>query len=121
MSPQALADCFNAFVSVGDQVAYAEIIGDQRTLYRTRTEAYVLSGHTAVVMLEGKSGCVCISHCQPYPMTSDEPAPWEAEPEPPATPRLSRSKERYRRFQAADWFTGTFLEFCRHEDHKAKA
>ncbi|WP_256701045.1 hypothetical protein [Caballeronia sordidicola] len=35
------------------------------TVYVTRTPAEVLSGHTAVVWLDGKSGCVAVSHCVP--------------------------------------------------------
>lgn len=62
-NPQREADAFNARFAVGDLVNYAEVIGDQSKQYRTRTEASVLSGHTAVVWLEGKSGCVCVSHC----------------------------------------------------------
>lgn len=31
---------------------------------KTRTEAYVMSGHSAVVMLEGISGCYLLSRCR---------------------------------------------------------
>ena len=64
--PQKEVDSFNARVSVGDAIEYSEVIGlGTPVVYRTRTEASILSGHTAVVWLEGKSGCVCISHCAP--------------------------------------------------------
>ncbi|WP_213761755.1 hypothetical protein [Caballeronia sp. dw_19] len=57
---------FNARVQVGETVEYSEVIGlSTPVVYRTRTEASILSGHTAVVWLEGKSGCVCVSHCAP--------------------------------------------------------
>lgn len=63
---QKECDKFNARVNVGDSVDYEEVIGHSVPLrYRTRSEAVVLSGHTAVVWLEGKSGCVCVSHCTP--------------------------------------------------------
>jgi hypothetical protein len=64
--PQKMADLFNARVKVGDSVEYTEVVGmGKPTVYTTRTAAEVLSGHTAVVWLEGKSGCVCVSHCAP--------------------------------------------------------
>ena len=63
--PQAIADAWNACHAVGIQVHYANVIGDPTKIYRTRTEAQVLSGHTPVVWLEGKAGCVCLSHCTP--------------------------------------------------------
>ncbi|QGZ56704.1 hypothetical protein [Paraburkholderia acidiphila] len=60
------ADAFNHRVKVGQFVDYRSHLPDGPiTRYRTRTEASVLSGHTAVVWLEGKSGCVCVSHCAP--------------------------------------------------------
>lgn len=63
--PEREADEFNERFAVGDLVGYSELIGEKLTPYRTRTEASVLSGHTAVVWLEGKAGCVCVSHCMP--------------------------------------------------------
>ena len=62
--PQKECDLFNARIPVGSLVEYSEILGDLPIgQFRTRTEAQVLSGHTAVVWLEGKSGCVCVEHC----------------------------------------------------------
>jgi hypothetical protein len=61
---EAEVRAFNNRIRIGDEVDYYEVIetgGSKR--YRTRTEAQILSGHTAVVWLEGKSGCVCCSHC----------------------------------------------------------
>lgn len=65
--PQKEADAFNARFSLGEQVEYAEVVGGPSKRYKTRSEASVLSGHTAVVWLEGKSGCVCCSHITAVP------------------------------------------------------
>lgn len=58
-------DEFNARVKIGDEVLYEELVGEGGATYRTHTEASILSGHTAVIWLEGKSGCVAIDHCWP--------------------------------------------------------
>ncbi|WP_186275829.1 hypothetical protein [Burkholderia gladioli] len=63
-NPQKAVDAWNARVSVGATVEYSEVIGDPPKTYTTRSPAEVLSGHTAVVWLNGKSGCVCIDHCK---------------------------------------------------------
>jgi hypothetical protein len=63
MTPQQEVDNWNATVNIGDMVEYREIMDAAPTRYQTRTEAQVLSGHTAVVWLTGKTGCVCVSHC----------------------------------------------------------
>lgn len=63
-SPEAQVEIWNASVEVGDWVEYREVLGEgEASLFRTRSVAQVLSGHTAVVWLEGKSGCVCLEHC----------------------------------------------------------
>lgn len=65
-NPQIEVAAWNASVQVGDQVDYYEVVGmSEPKRFTTRTPAEVLSGHTAVVWLEGKSGCVAISHCRP--------------------------------------------------------
>lgn len=65
-NPQMEADAFNFRVNVGDLIEYSEVIGmGEPKRYATRTPAEVLSGHTAVVWLEGKSGCVAVLHCTP--------------------------------------------------------
>lgn len=66
---------FTRRFSVGDEVIYYETLDDiERTgkhlRTRTRTPAQILSGHTAVVWLEGKAGCVCCSHCFVPPGTN---------------------------------------------------
>jgi hypothetical protein len=64
--PHAEADLFNTQWPIGTRVRYQSIKGEGPSIeYKTRTAAEVLSGHTAVVWLEGKSGCVAISHCTP--------------------------------------------------------
>ena len=62
---QKQVEAFNNAVNVGDLIEYEGIRGDPstRAQFRTRTQAQILSGHTAVVWLEGKSGCVCVTHC----------------------------------------------------------
>lgn len=53
---------------VGTLVEYHPVIGEPaHELRKTRTRADVLSGHTAVVWLEGKSGCVALDACVPVP------------------------------------------------------
>ena len=59
-----MAQCqnFNQRVPVGSEVWYHPVIGEANAAkYVTKTEAYILSGHTAVVHLDGRSGCVCIA------------------------------------------------------------
>lgn len=65
-NPQSECDNWNARHAVGVVVDYSEVVGvTEPTRYTTATEAQVLSGHSAVVWLEGKSGCVQLSHCKP--------------------------------------------------------
>jgi hypothetical protein len=57
---------FNAAFKVGGPVAYQEVLADHCPVqvFTTRSEATILSGHSAVVWLNGKSGCVLVSHCR---------------------------------------------------------
>lgn len=49
---------------VGTTVEYHPVMGKpEHRLRKTRGPAYVLSGHTAVVFLEGESGCVALAAC----------------------------------------------------------
>ena len=51
---------------VGALVKYHRIIGEgEGVATKTRSEAWVLSGHTAVVMVEGVSGCVALEAVRP--------------------------------------------------------
>lgn len=76
MSPKLMAqkqarlmDQWNEANPVGTPVIYWEVaydigkpgLGKEAT---TRSEAWLLGGHTAVVLITGVSGCVCIEHLQ---------------------------------------------------------
>jgi hypothetical protein len=56
----AKVDAWNASNKIGVDVAYRRDNG-KATLTKTRTEAQVLSGHTAVIWLDDVSGCVDLS------------------------------------------------------------
>lgn len=58
---QRNCDAFNKQHPVGSPIAYSAIIGGPVTLTTTvRSPAYVMSGHSAVTFIEGKSGCVAL-------------------------------------------------------------
>lgn len=62
---QKQCDEWNARWPVGTEIEYYPVAGDtQYSVHRTRGPAYVLSGHTAVIFLEDKSGCVALDHCR---------------------------------------------------------
>ena len=73
LSPEKAAAKWNQRFPVGTRVHYWSVLPDARgrggkAKYTvTRSEAYVLSGHTAVVFVEGVSGCVALSHLDPLP------------------------------------------------------
>jgi hypothetical protein len=57
---------WNAKHRVGTKVEYHPVIGEKdHRLTRTRSAAYVLSGHTAVLFVESESGCVALDACVP--------------------------------------------------------
>jgi hypothetical protein len=62
----ARCDAWNKAHPVGTEVKFHWVIGkpDHRVT-RTRTAAYVLSQHTAVVFVEGVAGCVALDACVP--------------------------------------------------------
>jgi hypothetical protein len=65
---QVLVDEWNANHPIGTPVRYYARINpreDPRGIYKTRSEASVLGGHTPVVWLDGKSGCVALEACEP--------------------------------------------------------
>ena len=64
-NPAKEVEQWNATVRVGDTVEYRDPPRAEPQQFTTRTEAEVLSGHTAVVWLNGKSGCVACSACRP--------------------------------------------------------
>ncbi|MGW1059330.1 hypothetical protein [Micromonospora rubida] len=69
-----LARAFNDASPIGTPVRYwrGARDGDGRTA-RTRTAAQLLGGHTAVVWLDGVSGCIALTHVQP--ISADELIP----------------------------------------------
>lgn len=61
---QQQCDEWNAAHEVGVTVNFEEIRGEGVThTAPSCSEAQVLSGHTAVIWLEEKRGCVCLDHC----------------------------------------------------------
>ncbi len=62
-SPEALVAEWNSQVNVGDEVEYLAYPRADVKRYNTSSEAFVLSGHTAVVTLAGKAGCIDIECC----------------------------------------------------------
>jgi hypothetical protein len=61
---QRQCDEWNARNPIGTEVRYypvADEVGYHKT--RTRSEATILSGHTAVVWLDNIAGCVSLDHC----------------------------------------------------------
>jgi len=60
---QKQCDDWNARYPVGTEVEYYPVMGDtQYSVHRTRMPAQVLSGHTAVIWIEEKAGCVSLDH-----------------------------------------------------------
>lgn len=61
---QRTCDLWNQRNPVGTTVSYESIRGEGETFRgKSSSEAQVLSGHSAVVWLHGKSGCVDLDHC----------------------------------------------------------
>lgn len=64
MSKKAAAQVarFNERYPVGTPVIVSPYIGEKDGQFhtKTRTAAEVLSGHTAVVWVEGRAGCYCL-------------------------------------------------------------
>jgi len=57
---------WNGTYPIGTEVEYHSVIGSPKHIVtRTRTGAYVLSGHTAVLFVEGVSGCVALEAVEP--------------------------------------------------------
>lgn len=55
---------WNAKYPVGTEVRVMRDRGGP-VVTKTCSEAWMLSGHTAVVMLDGISGCYCLDRCKP--------------------------------------------------------
>ena len=59
-------DQWNRTVPPWSEVEFHPVIGEARyRLDRTRSEAQILGGHTAVVWLEKTPGCVALDACVP--------------------------------------------------------
>lgn len=57
---------WNGTYPIGTEVEYHSVIGEAaHKITRTRSAAYVLSGHTAVLFVEGVSGCVALDAVDP--------------------------------------------------------
>jgi hypothetical protein len=68
VSPMALAAKWNKYFPIGTRVRYWTGVREgSGKVSITSTAAEVLGGHTAVVWIEGCSGCVALSHVQPEP------------------------------------------------------
>ncbi len=63
---QRQIELFNHGIKEGDPVTYKRDDGSILTT-RTRSTAYMLSGHTPVVFLEGVSGCVLLNRVSAVP------------------------------------------------------
>ena len=60
---QAECDAWNQKHPIGTAVKYYRLINPRAELkgvYTTRSEAQILGGHTAVIWLDGVSGCVAL-------------------------------------------------------------
>jgi hypothetical protein len=65
---QKLCDDFNSRHHVGTLVSYQEVIGvEPAETAETRSAAWVMGEHTAVVLLNGKAGAVALSHVEVLP------------------------------------------------------
>lgn len=62
---QRQCDAFNAACAPGGRIMFKRDFVDEPYEARTRSEAYVLSGHSPVVFVEGVSGCYHLTHCEP--------------------------------------------------------
>ena len=63
---QKQVDGWNKRHLIGSHVRFHPVIGEpEYRLRATAGEAFVLSGHTACVFLEGERGCVALDACEP--------------------------------------------------------
>ena len=62
--PQLNVDAWNKQVQRGAFVIYLDDHGEAH-LTRTRSDAEVLGGHTAVIWIEGRAGCVLLDRVTP--------------------------------------------------------
>lgn len=72
---QKLVDDWNSKHTIGQRVRYWRGVREGTGVESvTRTDAQLLSGHTAVVWIEGCSGCIGLTHVEAIV----EPAPVQA-------------------------------------------
>jgi len=64
-NPHIAVAAWNNALSVGQLVEYRGYPEAEPQQFKTRSRAEVLSGHTAVVWLHGKTGCVTLESCTP--------------------------------------------------------
>lgn len=66
---------WNATHPIGTMVSFENIRGAGETHRgKSKTEASVLNGSSAVIWIEGKSGCVMLSHCKAILGVADDAA-----------------------------------------------
>jgi hypothetical protein len=69
LTPQHLAwlcEQWNRLYPIGTWVEYHPILGESaHRLRRTSSEASILSDHTAIIFLDGETGCVALEACTP--------------------------------------------------------
>lgn len=68
---QKQCDDWNAINPVGCDVELRRDFDEKTTRTKTRSEAQILSGHTAVIWLEGISGCYMLDRVKRLSDTSD--------------------------------------------------
>lgn len=66
---------WNKTCPVGTSVKCYRTYGDEKTsfLSTTRSEAWVMGGHTAVVKIAGKAGGYALTHLEPYVSRGEVP------------------------------------------------
>lgn len=62
----AQVNYWNEHHPIGTAVKFQPVLGiEEYEARNTESMAYILSGHTAVVKLSGRAGCVGLTHCKP--------------------------------------------------------
>ncbi|MET7336017.1 hypothetical protein [Nonomuraea sp. NPDC005650] len=72
-TPDQAAAHWNTTLPVGTPVRYWPIMGEPESMAtRTRSKAWVLGGHTPVVMVDDVAGGVSLAHVRPEPDAFEE-------------------------------------------------
>jgi len=71
---QVQCDAFNSRWPVGSSVMLKKDFLPEPVETKTRSEAQVLSGHSAVIWLDGVSGCYALDCVTPIEATAAQPA-----------------------------------------------